>query len=221
MGDQIRIAVFDDHPLFREGVIHTLQSATDVQVVGEGATAADAVRVAQSYMPDIVLLDVNMPGGGIEAAREVRQNCASVKTIMLTVSENEKDVAAALQIGVNAYILKGSSGPELLQIVRAVRNGESYVTPALAARLLAQVKQSTQGVRGPSDLASLTYRENQVLKLLSQGLTNKEIANCLTLTEKTVKHYMTEVMQKLKVRNRVEAVLLVRKGSDKLHGLMR
>jgi two-component system nitrate/nitrite response regulator NarL len=214
MHDRIRVAVIDDHPLFREGVVHTLRSASDMEVVGEGATAQDAIRMATSQMPDIMLLDVSMPGGGIEAAREIRRNFAAVKTVMLTVSENEHDVAAAMRIGVNGYILKGSSGPELLQILRAVQNGESYITPALGARLLAQSKQPVIETYRHPDVAALTHRENQVLQLLSQGLKNKEIACDLKLTEKTVKHYMTELMQKLKVRNRVEAVLIARKRRD-------
>jgi two-component system nitrate/nitrite response regulator NarL len=211
MHNRIRVAVIDDHPLFRGGVAHTLQSAADMEVVGEGATAQDAVRMGTSHMPDIMLLDVSMPGGGIEAAREIRRNNAAVKTVMLTVSENEHDVAAAMQIGVNGYVLKGSSGPELLQILRAVQNGESYITPALGVRLLTRSKPTVVDVYKQPDVAELTHRENQVLQLLSQGLKNKEIAHGLKLTEKTVKHYMTVLMQKLKARNRVEAVLIARK----------
>jgi len=213
MHNRIRVAVIDDHPLFRQGVVHTLQSVVDMEVVGEGATAQDAVRMATSHLPDIMLLDVSMPGGGIAAAGEIRRNSAAVKTVMLTVSENEHDVAAAMQIGVNGYVLKGSSGPELLQILRAVQSGESYITPALGARLLAQSKSPVTDATSPG-AATLTYRENQVLQLLSQGLKNKEIAHGLKLTEKTVKHYMTELMQKLKARNRVEAVLIARKSRD-------
>jgi len=211
MPDRIRIAVIDDHPLFREGVVHTVRGADDMVVVAEGASAADAIRIAEAEAPDIVLLDVGMPGGGIEAARTIRKSRPSVKTVMLTASENERHVADALQSGVNGYILKGSSGVELLQIIRSVQNAELYITPALAARLLAQNKQPVADPRDPLDVDTLTYREVQVLKLLSQGLMNKEIAHKLSLTEKTVKHYMTELMQKLKARNRVEAVLNARK----------
>jgi two-component system nitrate/nitrite response regulator NarL len=203
MHNRIRVAVIDDHPLFRGGVVHTLQSAADMEVVGEGATAPDAVRLGSSHLPDIMLLDVSMPGGGIEAAREIRHNNAIVKTVLLTVSENEHDVVTAMQIGVNGYVLKGTSGPELLQILRAVQNGESYITPALGARLLTRSKPPVIEV-----CKVLTRRENQVLQLLSQGLKNKEIAHDLQLTEKTVKHHMTVLMQKLKARNRVEAVLI-------------
>ena len=211
MHDRIRIAVIDDHPLFREGVTFTLRSASDIEVVAEGGTATEAVQIAITHTPDLMLLDVTMPGGGIAAAREIRRNCPAVKTVMLTVSESEHDVGAALQSGVNGYVLKGSSGTELLHIVRAVQNCELYITPALAARLLAQTKQPAVDSRKDPDVGTLTYRENQILQLLLLGLMNKEIAYSLKLTEKTVKHYMTELMQKLKARNRVEAALIGRK----------
>jgi two-component system, NarL family, nitrate/nitrite response regulator NarL len=204
MHERIRIAVVDDHPLYRDGVILTLRSAIDIDVVAEGSTALDAVRIGKSHSPDIMLLDVTMEGGGIDAATEIKQDCATIKLVMLTNSEDAAHVSAALQCGVCGYVLKGCSGPELLRIVRAIQNSETYITPALATRLLAQPKAP---VITPPDLS---LRENQVLQLLSEGLMNKEIAGRLRLTEKTVKHYMTVLMQKLQVRNRVEAVLVAR-----------
>ena len=141
MHDCIRIAVIDDHPMFRDGVVHTLRSAPDIDVVAEGATAQDAVQIGKCNTPHMILLDISMPGGGLEAVREIRRDCPSVKIVMLTASENENHVQSALQNGVNGYIVKGCSGPELLQIIRGVQNCESYITPALAARLLTQRKQ--------------------------------------------------------------------------------
>src|SRR5215470_2507425 len=213
MPERIRIAVVDDHPLFRAGVVFTLQSAPDMEVVAEGATAQEAVEIGRRHGPDVMLLDVSMPGGGIEAASEIRLHCPMVKAVMLTVSEDPSHVSAALQNGVSAYVIKGCSGPELLQIVRGVQNCESYIPPRLAARLLTQPKQPYAEGKTQATL-SLTQRENQVLQLLSEGLMNKEIAHKLRLTEKTVKHYMTELMQKLNVRNRVEAVLITRRHAD-------
>jgi two-component system, NarL family, nitrate/nitrite response regulator NarL len=213
MPERIRIAVVDDHPLFRAGVVFTLQSAPDMMIVAEGATAYEAVQIGRSHAPDIMLLDVSMPGGGIEAASELRLHCPLVKAVMLTVSENASHVSSALQSGVSAYVVKGCSGPELLRIVRGVQNCESYITPALAARLLTQPK-TPRVEPGMRATLCLTQRENQVLQLLSEGLMNKEIAYKLRLTEKTVKHYMTELMQKLNVRNRVEAVLITRRQAE-------
>src|SRR4051812_35092899 len=120
MHDRTRIAVIDDHPLFRDGVIHTLRTAPDIEVVAEGATAQDALEIGRCHAPHIMLLDISMPGCGLEAARELRQTCPKVKAVMLTASENEHHVQTALRYGVNGYIVKGCSGPELLRIIRTV-----------------------------------------------------------------------------------------------------
>jgi DNA-binding NarL/FixJ family response regulator len=150
-----------------------------------------------------------MPGGGIEAARSIAQVCPLAKTIVLTVSENEQDVAQALEAGVKGYVLKGTSGSELLTTMFAIARGESYVSPGLAARLLTQVRQGEPAqVRA---LPELTQREGQILAQVARGLTNKEIARTLSLSEKTIKHHMTSVMQKLQVRNRVEAAMMFRR----------
>jgi DNA-binding NarL/FixJ family response regulator len=209
MNDRLRVGIIDDHPLFREGVVHTLRSARMLDVVGEGGTADDAVRIAKEELPDILLLDVSMPGGGIEAARSIARVCPVVKMIMLTVSENEDDVAQALEAGAKGYVLKGTSGPELLKTMFAISRGESYVTPELAARLLTHAVR--QEPSRPAGLPELTDRETQILAQVARGFTNKEIARGLSLSEKTVKHHMTNVMQKLQVRNRVEAAMLFRK----------
>ena len=213
MSDRLRVAIIDDHPLFREGVVHTLRSARVLDVVGEGGTADDAVRIARLELPDIVLLDVSMPGGGLEAARSIARVCPIVKTIVLTVSESEQDVAQALEAGVKGYVLKGTSGSELLKTMFAISRGESYVSPGLAARLLTQVKRQEPG-QGGATLPELTEREGQILAQVARGLTNKEIARALSLSEKTVKHHMTNVMQKLQVRNRVEAAMVYRKQTQ-------
>jgi two-component system nitrate/nitrite response regulator NarL len=210
MPDRIRIVLVDDHPLFREGVAITLASEPDFDVVGQGVSAEDAVQLAMDFLPDIALLDISMPGGGIEAARQIAVSCPVVKIVMLTVSEHDDNVVQALQAGARGYILKGVGGADLVNIVRAVDQGESYVSPDLAARLLTRV-QSEDTDDAPSDpLADLTAREEQILKLVSRGLSNKEVGRDLDLREKTVKHYMTNILQKLQVRNRVEAALVAR-----------
>jgi two-component system, NarL family, nitrate/nitrite response regulator NarL len=209
--DRIRVAVVDDHPLFREGVAQVIRSSHALEVVGEGATADDAIRIAKNDLPDIILLDVNMPGGGIEAARAIARECPIVKLIMLTVSESEEHVTQALETGAHGYVLKGTSGSELISTLCAVARGESYVTPGLAARLLTQTNPRTPVAAHHHDLPDLTERENQILDHVARGLTNKEIAKNFDISEKTVKHYMTNIMQKLNARNRVEAVLALQK----------
>ncbi len=214
MSDRIRVAVIDDHPLFREGVTHTLRSSKMLEVIGEGSCAEDAIRIARDRSPDILLLDVSMPGGGIEAARVIAREHPIVKTIILTVSESEEHVAQALEAGAQGYVLKGASGTELISTMCAVSRGESYVSPGLAARLLTQTKRQVQNRPPEFDLPELTKREEQILDHVARGKTNKEIAIGLGISEKTVKHYMTNIMQKLQVRNRVEAVLVFQKKAS-------
>ncbi|MCA1666881.1 MAG: response regulator transcription factor [Thermomicrobia bacterium] len=213
MGERIQMVIVDDHPLLREGVAHTLRAEPDVDVIGEGATADDAVRLARDLLPDIILLDITMPGGGLAAAQTIAATCPVTKIVMLTVSEEEDDVLAALKAGAQAYILKGVAARELISILRAVYAGDVWVTPNLAASLLMDMTKT--GVKSPAaeePLNDLTEREHEILTLVATGFSNKEIGQQLYLTEKTVKHYMTNILQKLHVRNRLEAALLVQKA---------
>jgi DNA-binding NarL/FixJ family response regulator len=181
-----------------------LKSVGGIEVVAEGATAADAVRIAQERAPDVMLLDVSIAGGGIEAAQNVARVSPGIQVIILTVSEDEEHVASALRAGVRGYILKGSSGPELVRVVQSIAGGNSYVAPNLAARLLTRRKERTSA---DDDLDDLTTRETEVVTFLKRGMSNKEIARAFNCTERTVKHHMTNIMQKLNVRNRVQVAL--------------
>ena len=216
MSDLLHIAVVDDHPLFREGVAHTLGAQPGIEVVAEGDSAAAALRIAADRLPDIMLLDVSMPGGGLNAVRQIAHAFPVIKLVMLTVSEEEEDVTAALRAGARAYILKGVAARELVRILRDVAAGEVYVTPSLAANLLAELTGGGAARTAASTpLDVLTERERQILELVAGGDSNKEIAARLSLSEKTVKHHMTNILQKLQVRNRVEAALMARsEGAD-------
>lgn len=207
----IKVAVIDDHPLFREGVANTIQRSGTVQVIAEGATAEEAIQIAKAKLPDIVLLDVSLPGGGVEAARAIAKACPVVKIVMLTVSESEEHVQQAMAAGAHGYVLKGTSGPELIGTLRAVARGEYYVTPTFAARILAHARRPQKAPPRDDGDSDLTKREEQILNRVADGLTNKEIASALHISEKTVKHYMTNILQKLQVRNRVEAAMQYRK----------
>ncbi len=207
MTEKITVAVVDDHPLMREGVAHTLTHSGRFAVVAMGGSGAEAIRIAQDHLPEILLLDINMPGGGIDCARQIALECPVVKMVMLTISENQEHVCDAMEAGARGYILKGVSASELVGTLLSIHAGQSYVTPQLAARLLSRPIRSSPVL---SKLDELTHRETQILGNVAKGLTNKEIARTLNLSEKTVKHYMTNVMQKLQVRNRMEAVLTLR-----------
>ncbi|MGH1462709.1 MAG: response regulator [Neptuniibacter sp.] len=208
--DKIRIIIADDHPLFREGVVKTLSSVTDFEIVAEASDAASAIEISKELLPDIALLDVSMPGGGISAAQEIAGYCPVVKIIMLTVSEDESTVHEALAAGATGYVLKGVSGNDLVGAIRNIFMGESYITPSLAASLLKPSRQPTQD----NSVHELTPREKDILLALSKGASNKEIADKLCMGERTVKHHMTNILAKLQLKNRVEAALFAQKNID-------
>ncbi len=210
MTKKIRVVIADDHPMFRAGVSQALKGAGNFEVVGEASNAQDAIQLAEQLHPQIVLLDVNMPGCGLQAAATILRADPRIQIVMLTVSETEQSVNAALEAGAKGYILKGASSVELIRVLEGICDGEAYVTPALAAKLLTQLRQKPP-VRERNTLSDLTSREEEILAHAARGLTNKEIARSLTLSEKTVKHYMTNVLHKLQVRNRVEAVIQMRR----------
>lgn len=208
MTEPLRIVVADDHPLFREGVVHSLSSEPDIEIVGEAADGMEAARLAADLLPDLVLMDLAMPkGGGIEATRRLAASVPATAVLILTVSENRDDLLDALKAGARGYVLKGVGSGGLVHAVRAVSNGEVYVTPALASGILHEM------TRGDTvdPIEQLTPRERDILKLVAEGRTNREIGEQLFLAEKTVKHYMTNVLQKLHVRSRVEAALLAQR----------
>ncbi len=207
MHNTMSIVLADDHPLFRDGVARTLAAEADIEVIGQASDANEAIALAENLLPDLILLDISMPGSGIEAARQISLSCPVVRIIMLTVSEHDDDVIAALGVGARGYILKGVGGKELVRIIRAIYQGESYVSPDLAARLLVSMREVTAPA---STQDPLTAREEQILKAVARGLSNKEIGTELSLQEKTIKHYMTNILQKLHVRNRVQAALIAK-----------
>jgi len=209
MQTRTRIAIADDHPLFREGVSRTISSAEDFEVVAECGDANAAVQATVEYNPDIVLLDISMPGNGIDAVRRIREISTSVKIVMLTVSEHDADVLSSLKMGACGYIVKGIGGARLIEAVRSIASGEFYVSPALAGRVLVNMQRESK-ISKEDPFVDLNMREKRVLELVSEGLSNREIAEEENLSEKTIKYYMTNVLQKLQVRNRVEAAIKVR-----------
>lgn len=209
--NEIRVLVVDDHSLFRRGVIQTIGGEADMTVVGEAETASAAIERAKEMLPDLVLLDINLPDrSGLSVAETLQRECPYSKIVVLTVVEDEDAVLRALKEGAQGYVLKGVSAEELVQVIRSVYRGETYVTPSIAGRLLTELTAPGANRTALDSIGELTERERAILDLVAQGKTNKEIAAELFLSEKTVKHYMTNVLQKLQVRNRVEAALIAR-----------
>jgi DNA-binding NarL/FixJ family response regulator len=208
MTQAIRIVVADDHPLFLDGLVATLAADSELEVVGVALDAAAAVKAVGEHMPDLALLDVAMPGGGLEAARQIAAAFPTTRTVILTSSENEDDLMTAMKAGARGYVLKGIAGRELRTILKTVHAGGTYLTPGLAYGALREL--SRPRTRDP--IGDLTNREREVLVLVASGLSNAEIGGRLGLAEKTVKHYMTGILGKLDVASRVEAALLAYKA---------
>lgn len=213
--NKLHIVIVDDHALFRESLATLLRAEPDIEVVGMGGSADEAIQLARDLLPEIILLDLDMPGGGLAAAKVISNELPVTRIVVLTASEEDDHLISALKNGARAYILKGVAARELLRILRIVAAGESYVPPALAASLLLEMHEvGRQSPKPPENpLNDLTERERQILEGMASGLSNKEIGQKLFLSEKTVKHYITNILQKLQVRNRVEAALLAQKNA--------
>jgi two-component system nitrate/nitrite response regulator NarL len=211
MTDVIRVVLADDHPIYRDGLARTLGDAAGIAVVGMAADGEEAAEVVARTRPDVVLLDVSMPkGGGIAALTRIMQMDPAPRVAMLTASEEDGDLMQSVKLGALGYILKGVGADELVEVVRDLHAGRTYVSPGLAGQLLVAMRRPVAVAAEPNPLDELSRREEDILKLVAQGKSNREVGEALDLQEKTVKHYMTSILQKLQVRNRVEAAMLAR-----------
>ena len=211
---RIRIAVFEQMPLFRAGIILVLNAETGMEVVAEGNAIPGGVGV--SAAADVVIVDANLLEGHLSPARSLAALCSRSKVVLLALSADGESIRDAFAAGVRGCILKGAGRPELLEAVRDVYRGDGYLSPALAASMMRNLASPTKidGSAKAQHSAQLTYREDQIFRLLSAGLKNKEIGRRLNLSEKSVKRYVTCIFEKLNVRNRVEAAMLSRTTSQ-------
>jgi DNA-binding NarL/FixJ family response regulator len=206
----IRVVIVDDHALFRRGLDRVLDDEPDIEVVGEAGDGVEAISRVRELAPDIVIMDVRMPrASGIEAARTIRAVAPETKVIMLTVSDLEEDLYEAVKAGVNGYLLKEVAIPEVADAVRAVAAGHSLVSPSMASKLFTEFNVLAQQAddRQRSLSPRLTERELEVLKLVARGLSNRDIAGELYISENTVKNHVRNVLEKLQLHSRMEAVV--------------
>ena len=206
----------DDHPMMRRGLRDTLLEEGDFKIVGEGASASDAVDLAQSSHCDVIVIDVNMPGGGLNAVASIMRTGNAPKVLILSVFDNMANVRTAMELGASGYVLKGVEGHELARILRSIHAGRKHVESELAAKLLAEPHAEPSATSETASsrhdrLDRLNARERQIFELISKGMSNRDIAKKLKLREETVKHYNTQLYSKLGVRNRTEAALLAGK----------
>ncbi len=207
--EPIRVVVVDDQELFRRGLIMLVSAEDDIDVVGEASDGDEAAELAASTVPDVVLMDVRMPvRSGIEACRTIKQVAPSAKIIMLTMSDEEGDLYDAIKNGASGYLLKDASIDQVSQAIRVVADGQSLISPSMAAKLLEEFKTiSTVGAKPDVVLPKLTDRELEVLNLVARGLNNREIARDLFISENTVKNHVRNILEKLQLHSRMEAVM--------------
>jgi DNA-binding NarL/FixJ family response regulator len=204
----IRVLVVDDQELFRRGLTMLLNVEDDIEVVGEAADGGAAGALASGLTPDVVLMDVRMPKvTGIEACIAIKDAAPSTRIIMLTVSDEEADLYEAVKNGASGYLLKDSSIDEVAQAVRVVADGQSLSSPSMAIKLLDEFKQMSRTDRSHVPTPRLTERELEVLRLVAQGLNNREIAKQLFISENTVKNHVRNILEKLQLHSRMEAVM--------------
>ena len=211
--DPIRALIVDDHALFRRGLEMVLAAEDDIELVGEASDGAEAVEKAAESLPDVVLMDIRMPkSSGIEACRAMKEAAPSSKIVMLTISDEEDDLFEAIRAGASGYLLKDIPLDEVAEVVRAVYGGQSLINPSMAGKLLTEFatlakrddEERAQQVPAPK----LTDREMQVLKLVARGMNNRDIAKELFISENTVKNHVRNILEKLQIHSRMEAVMI-------------
>ncbi|WP_007512786.1 response regulator [Pseudofrankia saprophytica] len=206
----IRVLIVDDHALFRRGLEMVLAQEVDIEVVGEAADGSEAVTMASEMAPDIVLMDVRMPRrGGIDATSAIKQAVPSAKIVMLTISDEEADLYDAIKAGAMGYLLKEISIDEVAADIRAVYNGQSLISPSMASKLLSEFASMIKNKDDRPQLPTprLTDREMEVLRLVAKGMNNRDIAKQLFISENTVKNHIRNILEKLQLHSRMEAVV--------------
>jgi len=213
MADRISVAIIDDHPLFRDGLACLLKAQEEFELVANGESYEDALKIAKEKHPHILLVDIMLRSGGVKVLNSLAPYMDQTKVIVITSSEKLSHVSVTSSAGARGYVLKTETGGALIQAMRTIHRGETYITPRLAASMFKNMKRRKAALAIKSELKTLTKREAEILSHVGQGLTNKEIALKLGIREKTVKHYMTNIMNKLQVQNRVQAALLAQRSA--------
>jgi len=203
----MRLVIIDSHPLFREGIAFHLAAEPGLAIVGDGACAEDAVRLVGALAPDIVLLDLSVPGGGLQLIQQIAGISSSTRVIVLAASEDEAAMLAAMKAGARGYVLKTVSPRLLVSIINDVQAGACHVSPELAMRVVLNVVNSRME-QTANQLSALTEHEHLILKMVSNGASNRQIATALNQTEAGIKNHMTTIMKKLRVNNRVQAAMV-------------
>lgn len=211
-GDPIRVVIADDHTLFRDGLRALLASAPDTQLAGEAATGEQAAQLAAELQPDVILMDMQMPVlNGVEATRRIVRMSPHVSVLMVTMFDDDASVFAAIRAGARGYVLKGATHAEMLRAIRAAANGEAIFSPQIAAHLIAYFSEPRPAAP-PQVFPELSEREREILAQIAQGRSNLEIAQHFVLSPKTVRNHVSNIVSKLQVADRTEAILRAREA---------
>lgn len=210
--DRLRILIADDHPMFRKGLCALLESLPDLEVVGQATTGQEAIELAMTLQPDVILLDLQMPAGnGIAAAREILDTNPHIRILVVTLFEDDDSVFMALRAGARGYVLKDADEDEIARAIRAVASGEAIFSPAVASRVLTFLT-APHPIAPKALFPTLTDRERDILHLIAQGDTNSQIAQQLSLSPKTVSNYVANIFSKLQVADRAQAIIRAREA---------
>jgi DNA-binding NarL/FixJ family response regulator len=212
MTTQLRVLVADDHPIFRDGIVMLLATTPDLVAVGEARTGEEAVELAAKLAPDVILMDIQMPGcGGVDATRRVLAANPAVRVLIVTMFEDDASLFTAVRAGARGFVLKDAERADILRAIRAVGQGEAIFSPAVASRLLDYMTTPAQSLAA-TEFPELTDREREILELMAQGLRNADIARRLVLSPRTVRNYVSSIFAKLQVADRGHAIIRARQA---------
>ena len=208
--EKIRVLIADDHPLYRDGMHGLLDSVPDTEVIGEAATGEEAITLAENLQPDVILMDIKMPGiNGLQAMREILNTSPHIRILIVSMLEDDDSVFAAMRAGARGYVPKGANQVEMLRAIRAVANGEAIFGPGIAQRLIGFFSTSRPSAQSRI-FPELTERESEILALIAHGHTNQQIAEQLVLSLKTVRNHVSNIFNKLQVADRAQAIIRAR-----------
>ncbi|NMA34446.1 MAG: response regulator transcription factor [Clostridiaceae bacterium] len=214
MENRIKVLIADDHPLFRQGIKQILELEKDITVVAQASNGSEAVQLARELAPDVILMDINMPGtGGLQAIEEIKGENINSRIIVLTIHEDREYLIKTLQMGAEGYVLKDAEPSVLIDAIRSVYLGQSYIQPNMTKELVMEFNRITLHSRDKYGENRLTTREREVLKLIAEGMINKEIATRLYISEKTVKNHVSNIFRKLNVSDRTQAAIYALKNN--------
>jgi len=216
MINKISVLIADDHSLLRQGLKQILELEKDISVVAQASNGSEAVQCAKECKPDVILMDINMPGtNGLQAIKEIKQEKLQCRIIVLTIHEDREYLFKTLQMGAEGYVLKDAEPSVLIEAIRNVNSGQSYIQPNMTSELVREFNRVTMHEKEKRDDSNLTSREVEVLELIAEGMINKEIAKQLYISEKTVKNHVSNIFRKLNVSDRTQAAIYAFKHNIK------